>query len=166
MSDSSFYFAMDLAKYGTLGSVFWADGISKTAYSQFGDVLIFDVTYRTNKFKLPFARFVGVNHHCQSILFGAALLEDETEQTFVWLFKQFLKCMFDRPPNTIITYQDRAMDNAIRKVFPNTCHRFCSWHVSKHVIEHLQSFRTKYADFYECYTKWVKSKMIEEFDNG
>lgn len=70
---------MYLAKDGTMKSVFWADGKSKGAYAQFGEVLVFDVTYKTNIFKFPFVPFVGVNHHGKSILFGASLLEDKTE---------------------------------------------------------------------------------------
>ncbi|GKD90765.1 FAR1-related sequence 5-like protein, partial [Tanacetum coccineum] len=62
-TDQYFYFAMDLSKDGTLRSVFWADGRSRSFYCQFGDVVIFDTTYRTNKFSFPFAPFVGVNHH-------------------------------------------------------------------------------------------------------
>ncbi|XP_023728883.1 protein FAR1-RELATED SEQUENCE 7-like [Lactuca sativa] len=63
-------------------NVFWADGRSREAYTKFGDVVVFDVTYMTNKFKMPFAPFIGVNHHGQSILFGGALLENEKEETF------------------------------------------------------------------------------------
>lgn len=86
-SDKDFYFAMDINEDGVLQNVFWADGRSRTSYCQFGDVVVFDVTYRTNKFSFPFAPFVGVNHHGQSILLGAALLENETEKTFKWLFE-------------------------------------------------------------------------------
>ncbi|GJV35725.1 putative ribonuclease H-like domain-containing protein [Tanacetum coccineum] len=110
--DKDFYFAMDLSTDGTLRNVFWADGRSRSSYSQFGDVVIFDVT---NKLCLPFAPFVGVNHHNQTILLGGALLENETEITFTWLFKQFLKCMHDCPPVSIITNQDLAMGIAIEK---------------------------------------------------
>lgn len=81
--DGSYYFAMDLGDDETLRSVFWADGRAKAAYLQFCDVLVFDVTYKTNKFKMPFAPFTGVNHHLQSSLFGRALLEDETGEIFV-----------------------------------------------------------------------------------
>ncbi|KAK1362024.1 hypothetical protein POM88_046498 [Heracleum sosnowskyi] len=164
--DDNHYFTMDLAKDGTLRSVFWADGRSRTSYLQFGDVVVFDVTYKTNKFKMPFAPFIGVNHHGQSILFGGALLEDETEDTFTWLFEQFLTCMFGKAPKAIITDQDAAMKISIKKVFPNAYHRFCAWHINKHVIENLQSYRARYTDFEETFSKWVKSKSIEEFENG
>ena len=52
-------------------------------YQYFGDVETFDTTYKTNKYDMPFAPFTRLYHHCQSILFGCALLQDETKQTFV-----------------------------------------------------------------------------------
>ncbi|GJQ97611.1 FAR1-related sequence 5-like protein [Tanacetum coccineum] len=121
--DKDFYFAMDINEDGVLQNVFWADGGSITSYCQFGDIVVFDVTYQTNKFSFPFAPFVGVNHHGQSILLGAALLENETENMFKWLFEQFLKCMHECPPLALNTDQDLAMGIAISKVFPNTKHR-------------------------------------------
>ncbi|XP_023769938.2 protein FAR1-RELATED SEQUENCE 5 [Lactuca sativa] len=118
----------------------------------------------TNKFKMPFSPFTGVNHHGQSIIFGGALLENEKEETFEWLFKHFLKCMFDKYPNAIITDQDKAMGNAIKRMFPNTRHRFCSWHIRKHETEHLRPYVSRYSDFQETHRKWVNSDTIEQFE--
>ncbi|KAL4585699.1 hypothetical protein LXL04_010323 [Taraxacum kok-saghyz] len=162
--DNDQYFIVDLCSDGYPRNIFWADGRSKDAYTKFGDVVVFDVTYMTNKFKFPFATFVGVNHHGQSILFGGALLENEKEETFEWLFEHFLKCMFSKYPNSIITDQDKAISNAIKKVFPNSRHRFCTWHIKKHELEHLRTYVTSYIDFQESYRKWVKSDTIEEFE--
>lgn len=76
-------------------------------------VLVFDVTYKTNEFRMPFALFTGVNHHFQSSLFGGSSLEAETTDTYVWPFSQFQRCMFNRPPAIIITDQDAAICNAV-----------------------------------------------------
>ena len=108
---------MDLCSDGYLRNIFWADARLIDDFTKFGDVVVFDVTYMTNKFKMPFAPFTGVNHHGQSILFGGALLENEKEETFVWLFEHFLKCMFSKYPKAIITDQDKAMGNSIKKSF-------------------------------------------------
>ena len=62
---------------------FCVDVRSRMAYQYFGDVETFDTTYKTNKYDMPFAPFTRLYHHCQSILFGCALLQDETKQTFV-----------------------------------------------------------------------------------
>ncbi|XP_077232563.1 protein FAR1-RELATED SEQUENCE 5-like [Tasmannia lanceolata] len=103
---------------------------------------------------MPFAPFTGVNHHRQSTLFGCALLADETEETFTWLLKEWLKCMFDKAPGCIITDMDGAMRNAIRRVFPNTRHRFCKWHIDKHLIEHVPASRDENGEFSKDYNRW------------
>ena len=77
---------------------FWVDARSRMAYQYFGDVVTFDTTYKTNKYDMPFASFTGLNHHCQSILLGCALLQDETKQTFVWLFETWLQAMWGKEP--------------------------------------------------------------------
>ena len=100
--DQDQYFFMDLCDEGRPRNIFWVDGRSKYVYTKSGDAVVFDVTYMTNKFKFPFATFVGVNHHGQSILFGGALLENEKEETFEWLFEHFLKCMFGNIPRQLL----------------------------------------------------------------
>ncbi|XP_020259036.1 protein FAR1-RELATED SEQUENCE 5-like [Asparagus officinalis] len=163
-SDPQFYFALDLENDGMMRSVFWMDGRSKTSYLQFGDVVCFDVTYRTNNLKLPFAPFTGVNHHRQSTLFGCASLTDETEETFIWLFSQWLKCMSGVALLTIITDQDKAMCGAIHKVFPQTRHRFCSWQLHRNTLQNLQSMHNEYSeDVGIKYNKWYWSKSEEKF---
>lgn len=69
---------------------------------QFFDVLVFNITYKTNKFKYH-SHYLLVLIIIQSTLFGGALLENETANTFVWLFTQFGRCKFDRPLTAIIT---------------------------------------------------------------
>jgi len=91
---------------GRLKNVFWVDANGIDDYKEFGDVISFDLTYITNKYKMPFAPFVGVNNHFQSSLLGCALLANETSETFTWLMKTWLRAMGGKPPNAIITDQD------------------------------------------------------------
>ncbi|GAV73042.1 LOW QUALITY PROTEIN: FAR1 domain-containing protein, partial [Cephalotus follicularis] len=46
----NFYFATEYDSDGTLRSMFWADARSREEYFVFVDVIVFDVTYKTNKF--------------------------------------------------------------------------------------------------------------------
>ncbi|XP_024041931.1 protein FAR1-RELATED SEQUENCE 5-like [Citrus clementina] len=122
----------------------------KAAYKYFGDVITFDTTYLTNKYDMPFAPFVGVNHHGQSILLGCGLISREDTKIFTWLFEAWLSCMFDSPPLGIIIDQDRAMQKAIENVFPTTRHRWCLWHIMKKVPEKLgASKNVKFVKQYE-----------------
>ncbi|XP_020259144.1 protein FAR-RED IMPAIRED RESPONSE 1-like [Asparagus officinalis] len=114
-----------------------SDGRSREAYKEFGEVVTFDTTYLTNKYDMPFAPFVGVNHHGQSILLGCGLISKEDTETFIWLFTKWVECMDGCAPQGIITDQARAMKNAIEIVFPNTRHRWCLWHIMKKLSEKL-----------------------------
>ena len=75
--NDDFYFAMNFNDDCKLKNVFWANARSMAAYEDFGNIVAFDMTYLTNQYEMPFAPFVGVNHHGQSILFGAALISME-----------------------------------------------------------------------------------------
>ncbi|KAG6704795.1 hypothetical protein I3842_07G150700 [Carya illinoinensis] len=143
--NDGFYYIIDIDDETRLKNVFWADARSRAAYESFGDVITFDTTYLTNSYKMPFAPFVGVNHHGQSILFRCGLISGEETDTFVWLFESWLKCMNGRAPQAIITDQDKAMQNAIARVFPKSRHRFCLWHIMKKVPEKFGAY-SQYDD--------------------
>ncbi|KAK9290644.1 hypothetical protein L1049_008817 [Liquidambar formosana] len=138
--------------------------LKRHAYKFFGDVVIFDTTYNTNKYGLIFAPIVGVNNHWQTVMFGCAFLSGETTDSFVWLFEQFLKAMPASPPKMIITDQDPAMSNAIAQLFPNALHRYCSWHILNKFSEKLNAISLKvyYEDFKKCI--W-NSESNEEFES-
>ena len=89
LADPSYFYLIQVDDDGQIMNIFWADTRSKVDYGNFRDVICFDTTYRTNRYDRPFAPFVGVNHHKQSIIFGAALLYDETIESFKWLFETF-----------------------------------------------------------------------------
>ncbi|XP_042988818.1 protein FAR-RED IMPAIRED RESPONSE 1-like [Carya illinoinensis] len=135
-----FFYMMDIDDDGRLKNVFWTDPLSRATYQYFDNVVTFDTTYLTNRYGMPFAPFVGVNHHRQSILLGASLISSEDTETFVWLFKTWLQCMDGIAPKAIITDQDRIMKNAIAIVFPNVQHRFYLWHILKKVLEKFGSY--------------------------
>ncbi|XP_024164366.1 protein FAR1-RELATED SEQUENCE 5-like [Rosa chinensis] len=160
-----FFYAIQCDEDGRATNFFWVDSRSRTAYQYFGDVVTFDTTYRTNKYDMPFAPFTGVNHHFQSIQFGCALLQDETEVTFLWLFETWLEAMGGRHPLCIITDQDLAMKGAIAKIFPNTRHRLYIWHIKKKFGEKLSHVYYKKSDFKTSMKKCIwATYRIKDFE--
>ncbi|KAM2196912.1 hypothetical protein PS2_000446 [Malus domestica] len=101
-----FFYAIQCDENGRATNFFLVDSRSQMAYHYFGDVVSFDTTYRTNKYEMPFAPFTGVNHHFQSIQFGCALLQDETEKTFLWLFETMVGS-YGRSSSCIYTHRSR-----------------------------------------------------------
>ncbi|XP_074289145.1 protein FAR1-RELATED SEQUENCE 5-like [Silene latifolia] len=75
--DPMFYYSFQVDQNGRLTNVFWRDGKSMLDYEAFGDVFIYDNPYRTNKYDMICAPFVGVNHHGKNVMFGCAFLFNE-----------------------------------------------------------------------------------------
>ncbi|KAL6646750.1 hypothetical protein ACP70R_015444 [Stipagrostis hirtigluma subsp. patula] len=115
----------------------------------------FDTTFQTNKFEMPFAPLLGFNHHKQTIVFGAALLYDESAESFVWLFRTFLQAMSGKQPETIFTDQCAAMAKAIAFVFPDTRHRLCLWHIYQKAPKHLGHVIANNREFLSQFKKCV-----------
>ncbi|XP_028803394.1 protein FAR1-RELATED SEQUENCE 5-like [Neltuma alba] len=143
----SFFYEIQLDVENQITNIFWADAKMVVDYFYFGDMVSFDTTYRTNRHLRPFAPFVGFNHHRQTVTFGAALLYDETSESFEWLFRTFMKAMCGKKPTTIFTDQDPAMAKAIAKVFPESYHRLCAWHLSQNACKHINHVYKKSDSF-------------------
>ncbi|KAF8398441.1 hypothetical protein HHK36_017368 [Tetracentron sinense] len=171
-----FVYSVDLNEEQCLRNAFWIDAKGRNDHINFGDVVTFDTTYITYKYKIPFASFIGVNHHFQPTLLGCALIADETTPTFVWLMRTWLRAMGGRAPRMILTDQDKAMKAAVAEVFPKARHCFCLWHILEkipqkldHVIKQHESFMTK---FNKCiYSSWTDEqfekrwwKMVDRFE--
>ncbi|KAF2302462.1 hypothetical protein GH714_036435 [Hevea brasiliensis] len=105
-----------------LTNVFWVHPRSIAAYEEFRDVVIIDITYLVNHYKMPFASIVGVNHQSQAIILGSALISHKDAKTFKWVFSAWLTAMGGRAPNAIMTDQCESMKSTIREVMPNTTH--------------------------------------------
>ncbi|XP_020592540.1 protein FAR1-RELATED SEQUENCE 5-like [Phalaenopsis equestris] len=163
--DSMFAWDFQTDESGRLTSIFWSDGLCRLDYDCFGDVIIFDTSYRLNKYNLCCAPFVGVNHHWQNVLFGVGFLSDETTESFMWLFKSFIRIMGDKHPITIFTDQDQAMARAIAECLPQTRHRLCQWHIYKKLPSKVHcGVRTKSVAglFYKCLSKCDSEEEFEE----
>ncbi|XP_074362976.1 protein FAR1-RELATED SEQUENCE 5-like [Apium graveolens] len=164
-SDGNFFYRVDVDEENRVRGLVWVDPRSLNAYKNFGDVVTFDSTYRTNRYDMPFIPITGVNHHYQNILFGFALIRDEKETTYRWVLKTWLEAVDNKPPITIITDQDTALSNAISEVMPNTNHIYCTWHISSKFPEKLSTLYTQYSEFKTDFNACIyKSLSPTEFE--
>ncbi|XP_058732753.1 protein FAR1-RELATED SEQUENCE 5-like [Vicia villosa] len=167
IDNSNFFYAIQCDDDSRMVNFFWVDARSKLAYQHFGDVITFDTTYKTNKYSMPFAPFTGLNNHCQSILFGCALLQDELESSFTWLFETWLDAMNGKKPISIITDQDLAIKAALAKVFPESRHRLCLWHIRKKFPEKLAHIYHKKSIFKRDLKRVIRdSPNVQSFEEG
>jgi hypothetical protein len=101
--NENFFYDYQLDEDNRLINIFWANASSRAVYADFGDCITFDTTYKSSKYHLPLAVFVGVNNHLQSTIFGVALVGTESEESFKWVFNKFLECMGGKRPMCILT---------------------------------------------------------------
>ena len=83
-------------------------------YESFNDVVLVDTTFGTNRFKMPLLVISGINNEGQNILFGFSLLENETRETFNWVFEKFFREIMKFPPRFIITDGCKSMIQSIK----------------------------------------------------
>ncbi|XP_021737848.1 protein FAR1-RELATED SEQUENCE 5-like [Chenopodium quinoa] len=159
--DPNFFFRVKFDKEGRICNIFWRDSMMLEDYRIYGDVLVFDTTYRTNIYNLICAPFVGINNHWHNCMFACAFIGDETTDSFVWLLQTFFKAMEDRKPTSIFTDQDQAMANVILEVIPNTRHRLCIWHLEQNAITRFGALK-KDKEFKFAFNQCLKMCVTEQ----
>ncbi|CAL5346566.1 unnamed protein product [Camellia sinensis] len=158
----NFFYALDLNEEQRLRNVFWVDAKGRLDYGNFDDVVFFDTTYIKNEYKLPFAPFIGVNHHCQFLFLGCALIADETKSTYAWVMRAWLRAMGRHAPKVILTDQDKALKEAIAEVFPDARHCFCLWHILTKIPEKLSYVLRQHENFTTKFNKCIFTSSTDE----
>ncbi|KAG0502114.1 hypothetical protein HPP92_002186 [Vanilla planifolia] len=162
----AFFYSVQCGQSNCMTNILWADAKARMAYHYFGDAITFDMTYKSDKDFMPLVMFTGVNHHLQPVVFGFGFLVDESEASFVWLFEQWLKAMFSRPPVSLITILSWAIAAAVSKVFPSTRHFFCRRHILRTIMEELSDLCSTHPVFIEELTGCVEeSTTMESFES-
>ncbi len=157
----SFFYAARYDEDNVLKALFWVDGRTRKLYQSYKDCVFFDTTLMTNRYNMPFAPIVGTNNHLQTILLGCALICDETTETFIWVYKTWMRAMNGQKPGAVMTDRDKAMRTSIKKVFPGTIHRCCLWHVTTEADQQLLPVYTSKKGFHEALYRYIyDSKTI------
>lgn len=179
LTNPNFFYLMDVNDEGCLRNMIWLDARCRAAIGYFSDVVYFDTTYLSSKYEVPLVTFVGMNHHCQTVLLGCGLLSGGTKESFSWVLKSWLTLTSTsgRVPQTIVTDRCRVLQSVVSEVFPKTHHRFSLFHIMKKVPEKLGGLRnydaikkvlmkTAYETLkpYDFETSW--SFMIQRFGIG
>ncbi|KAK2649763.1 hypothetical protein Ddye_017252 [Dipteronia dyeriana] len=96
--ETNFYCRFSTDEKDRLANIFWRDSHSLFEYQCFGDILVFDITYKTNAYAKPLVLFIGVNNHRATCVFGVALLSDETVLSYKWVLNTLMDSMATNIP--------------------------------------------------------------------
>lgn len=156
-----FFYAIDFDSDKHVRNVFWLDAKAKHDYCSFSDVVLFDTFYVRSRYRIPFAPFIGVSHHCQYVLLGCALIGEESKATYSWLFRTWLKAV-GQAPGVMITDQDKLLSDTVIEVFPSARHCFCLWNVLSKIPDMLNPFVSQDVEFMENFRNCVHSSWTDE----
>ena len=63
-TDPDFFYKVKYDEEDRVVNIFWVDGLARKAYAEaYHDCILFDTTYMTNLYNMPFAPFIGINRH-------------------------------------------------------------------------------------------------------
>ena len=77
---------------------------------------------------MMFVPFTAIDNHNRNVTLGAAIIGNETADTYKWLLNVSKKAFGSAPP-VIVTDQDPAMKKTIEETCPDSRHRLCTWHI-------------------------------------
>ncbi|CAG8686674.1 4561_t:CDS:2, partial [Dentiscutata heterogama] len=171
-NDPEFSYEFELDNNNRLKHVLWVYASQKRQYMRFHDTIVYDNTYKSNYFSMPFGVFIGVTNNGLSYCAAGALLRDEMSLSFEWLFESFIR-IFGTAPNTILTDNDLAMSDAIHSVLTNkhgTKHGLCIWHMLKNIRSNMTSklgkkYNMFHADLMKCLNHYIDQNEFEDLWN-
>ncbi|KAL4299557.1 hypothetical protein AHAS_Ahas17G0112800 [Arachis hypogaea] len=123
-TDCGMFWKYSLDGEKRLENLFWCDGTSRYDYNVFGDVL-------------------GVNHHMRTVVFGCAILSNESEESYVLLLRSFLEAMKGKQPKSVMTDGGLAMKSAVIIVFPSAHHKL--WKILHRIEDNVEFAATVYT---------------------
>ncbi|OAQ63889.1 mutator-like element [Purpureocillium lilacinum] len=125
-------------------------------WKRFPEVISFDNTYNTNRFKLPL--FQATGQTCLGSVFNAAfgLIDNERREGFQFLsesIRRLLEQHSIRQPDVILTDFDDQMKAALDDQFPEVQQQLCIHHINSNVL-----LRSK--------QKWVSNRGHDSSSSG
>src|SRR6266542_188247 len=111
-----------------LNSLFWMSPNQVNAYERYHDIVVVDMTSKTNQFDMMLMLIIAVDNNFRNIIVAAAILEDKTEATFAWVLQE-LKNSCDVTPTVLSSDADPALISAVRTNYPETRHFYCIFHI-------------------------------------
>ena len=118
----------------TLSDILWAHPDSVKLFNTFPTVLVMDLTYKVNKYRIPLLEVAGCTSTGKTYAIAFGFLTSEKEDNFVWALRavsNFLRCKDEL--KVIVTDRDQALMKAVDDVFPKCTALLCQYHILMNV---------------------------------
>ncbi|CAB5185493.1 unnamed protein product [Rhizophagus irregularis] len=107
-------------------------------WSKFHDVVIYDSTAKTNRYKMTLNLFVEINNNFKIRVLAQTLIKYETQADYNWILCYILEATHIFPA-VLFTDEDLAMNAAIQVVYPQICYLLCIYHITENIKKKARS---------------------------
>jgi hypothetical protein len=152
---------------GSLTHLFWMTPEQQILWLRYHDVIMHDNTCKTNRYNRPLSLFVTPDNNLKTRIIAQAILDDETQFSYEWVFNCVIEAT-NTPPKVFITDGDPAVNASVVIKFPNTFHVHCIWHISQNLPKQLKgklgsSFNDFMKDFYKTRNSLTEELFYERY---
>jgi len=131
----------------TLTHLFWMIPLQLELWYRYSDIVMQDVTCKTNRYDMALSLFVILDENWNIRLVAQALIIDKTKESHEWIFKQINIVINDIYLQVIIIDANPAVYATIRFIFFKSYPMYCTFHISQNLIKKLSKLLE--AKFYE-----------------
>ncbi|GBB94191.1 hypothetical protein RclHR1_23080002 [Rhizophagus clarus] len=144
-----------------LKSLLWMSPTQRELYNKYNDITIIDTTYNTNRFQMMLCIMAVIDNNYKSRIVAFAIIDDETLNTYQWLFDAILT-ETGISPKVIFTDSDPSMIQSIKEIYPDTKHLLCIFHIDLNLQKKLKKkLGNKFEEF--CHKFYIcRNSLCED----
>lgn len=96
LTDPDFVYRLSVDDDKRLRHIFLSFSSQRVLLAKYGDVLLMDATYKTNRYRMPLIFVSGIDGNGRTVPFAAAFVSNETAETYEWFLRELMNLY---PPN-------------------------------------------------------------------
>lgn len=126
-----------------------------------------DLTYKTNRFKMPLLHVVGSTATNQTFSICFCFMKSERAADYLWALSRMARCFLQgQTPRVVVTDRELAPMSAVRSIFPSTT-LLCPWHIQKNILANVKKNFATEQNFQAFMSDWIvlaNSIDVESFE--
>jgi hypothetical protein len=112
---------------------------------------------------MPLLHIASVSGNNKTFSAAFCFLAEENLKYYSWALETFPSALTSHkipPPDVLLTDCELALMNTISKVFPNSIHMLCTWHINKHILTNASKIVKNADEEKQIMSQWSKITQI------
>jgi hypothetical protein len=140
---------------------------------EYGQVLLMDCTYKTNKYNYPLLHIVSHTGAGTTFTVAFGFMKQETTEYYTKALKMLRALIPLLPTKVVVTDADLALKAALETVCPEWRHILCRWHLAQNIKKNCRTgmpldewilFMMFWRDIIESETEEIYRSRLQEFE--